>query len=174
MWRGNTVRRRLATLLATGALVAGAAPVLLTTPAGAASAFPAGFTDTTVAGSLGSATALAQLPDGRFLVTSQNGVLHLVQGNSASTAIDLNATADATHPTVCSNSEEGLLGVTVDNQFATNGFVYLYYTRAVNGSCSLPGNAGGGAVNRVSRFTLTGATVARSSEHVLLDNMPEW
>jgi glucose/arabinose dehydrogenase len=167
------VRRRLATLLATGALVAGAAPVLLTAPAGAASSFPAGFTDTTVAADLGSATALAQLPDGRFLVTSQNGVVHLVQGNSSTVAIDLNATADGSHPAVCSDAEEGLLGVTVDNKFASNGFVYLYYTRAV-GSCSLPGNAAGGAVNRVSRFTLTGDTVARSSEVVLLDNMPEW
>ncbi len=168
------MRRRFATLLATGALVAGAAPVLLTVPASAASAFPAGFTDTTVAGSLGSATALAQLPDGRFLVTSQNGVVHLVQGNSASVAIDLNATADGSHPAVCSNSEEGLLGVTVDNQFASNGFIYLYYTRSTGSCANGTGGNPGGAVNRVSRFTLTGATLARSSEHVLLDNMPEW
>ncbi len=29
-------------------------------------------------------------------------------------------------------------------------------------------------MNRVSRFTLSGSTIDRASEHVLLDNMPEW
>ena len=75
---------------------------------------------------------------------------------------------------MCGDAEEGLLGVTVDPQFATNGFIYLYYTgrrRLVQPARATPS---GGAVNRVSRFTMTGNTVARSSEHVLLDNMPEW
>jgi len=156
-----------------GLLAAASVPLLVTEPASAAPTFPSGFTDTTVAGSLGQATALAQLPDGRFLVTDQRGQLQVVNGASASVAIDLVATADATHPTVCSASEMGLLGVTVDLHFADNGFVYLYYTRAV-GSCSLPGTAGGGAVNRVSRFTMVGNTIARDTESVVLDNMPEW
>ncbi len=164
--------RRLASLLTLGLLAGAAAPVLLASPAAAAS-FPSGFTDTTVAGSLGQATGLAQLPDGRFLVTDQTGVLRLVNGSSSSDALDIHATADGTHPDVCSASEMGLLGVTVDAQFATNGFIYLYYTRAV-GSCSLPGTKAGGAVNRVSRFTLSGNTIDRSSEFVVLDNMPEW
>ena len=144
--------RRLATLLTIGLLAGTAAPVLLAGPASAAT-FPSGFTDTTVAGSLGEATALAQLPDGRFLVTAQTGVLRVVSGASSSAALDLHATVDGTHPDVCGASEEGLLGVTVDPAFATNGYVYVYYTRAVGGSCTTPGNASGGAVNRVSRFT---------------------
>jgi glucose/arabinose dehydrogenase len=167
------VGRRLASLLTIGLLAAASVPLLLASPAAAAT-FPSGFTDTTVAGSLGAATALAQLPDGRFLVTSQTGQLRVVAGSSSSLALDLHATVDVTHPDVCGDSEEGLLGVTVDPQFATNGFVYLYYTRAVNGSCSTPGNASGGAVNRVSRFTMAGNTIDRSTENVLLDNMPEW
>ncbi len=163
--------RRLASLLVIGSVVAAAAgPVFLASPASAASVFPAGFSDTTVAGSLGAATALAQLPDGRFLVTSQTGQLRVVQGSTSSVALDLSAE----DPKVCGASEEGLLGVTVDPQFATNGYVYAYYTRAVGGSCATPGNASGGAVNRVSRFTMVGSTIARSSELVLLDNMPEW
>jgi glucose/arabinose dehydrogenase len=167
------VGRRLASLLTIGLLAAASAPVVLASPAAAAT-FPGGFTDTTVAGSLGGATGLAQLPDGRILVTDQGGVLRVVSGSSASVTLDLSATADATHPDVCANSEEGLLGVTVDPQFATNGFVYLYYTRAANGSCSLPGTAAGGAVNRVSRFTMAGSTIARATESPVLDNMPEW
>ena len=153
------------------ALVAGVLSVLAgtATPAAAAS-FPSGFTDTLVAGSLGSPTALAQLPDGRFLVTTQGGQLKVISGSSATVALDLTAS----NPTVCSDGEEGLLGVTVDPQFSTNHFIYLYYTRPAHNSCGLPGNASGGAVNGVSRFTLNGNTASRSSEKVLLDNMPEW
>ncbi len=117
------MRRRTGLVMTVGALLAGVAPVLLASPASAAT-FPSGFTDTTVAGSLGSATSLAQLPDGRFLVTDQTGKLRVVQGGTATLALDLAATADATHPTVCGASEEGLLGVTVDPQFASNGFLY--------------------------------------------------
>jgi glucose/arabinose dehydrogenase len=121
------------------------------------------------------ATALASLPDGRFLVTAQSGKLYVVQGASSSLALDLAASADATHPTVCGASEEGLLGVTVDPQFATNGFIYLYYTHATNGSCATGSNGNpGAAVNSVARFTMSGNTVARSTESVILDNMPEW
>ena len=37
---------------------------------------------------------------------------------------------------VCTNSERGLLGVAVDPAFATNGFVYLYYTgETATGTC---------------------------------------
>jgi glucose/arabinose dehydrogenase len=163
-------------LFVVGAALATVAPIVASGPA-SASTFPAGFTDTTVAGSLSAPTALAQLPDGRFLTTSQGGQLRLVQGSSASVAIDLVATADNTvdHPPVCSDAEEGLLGVTVDNQFASNGFIYLYYTHpAPDHTCIPPQGTVGIVVNRVSRFTLTGDTVARSSEKVLLDNMPEW
>jgi glucose/arabinose dehydrogenase len=139
------------------------------TPAAAAS-FPSGFTDTLVAGSLGSPTALAQLPDGRFLVTTQGGQLDVISGSSATVALDLTAS----NPMVCSAGEEGLLGVTVDPQFSTNQFIYLYYTRQSHNSCGVPGNASGGAVNGVSRLTLNGNTASRSSEKVLLDNMPTW
>ena len=121
--------------------MAGAAPVLLLPPAGVGRHLPGRVhRHARWPARSGSATALAQLPDGRFLVTSQTavaarGARAIVVGGPRP-----DATADGTHPTVCGDSEEGLLGVTVDPQFATNGFVYLYYTRAVGGSCSTPGN----------------------------------
>ena len=76
------------------------------------------------------------------------------------------ATADALDLTVCSDSEEGLLGAAVDPGFATNGFVYLYYTRNA-GNCA----SSTGRFNRVSRFTMTGDTINPASELVLLDNL---
>ena len=134
----------------------------------AASTFPSGFTDTEVVGALGTPTSVAQLPDGRLLVTRQTGQLALVQNGTATTALDLVASAK-----VCTDAEEGLLGVTVDPQFSTNGYIYLFYTAKV-GSCTLTGAAAGGAKNRVSRFTVAGSTVSAATEMVLLDNMPEW
>jgi glucose/arabinose dehydrogenase len=155
-----------------GALVVTVIAALVPTfgaPPAAAATFPAGLSDTVVAGGLGSPTAVAKLPDGRLLVTSQGGTLWLVQTNGTkSVALDL-----ATLSKVCSNGEEGLLGVTPDPQFASNGFVYVYYTARV-GSCALNGAGAGGAKNRVSRFTISGSSVDPSTESILLDNMPEW
>ena len=111
---------------------------------------------------------MAQLPDGRLVTTSQSGQLKVVQNGTATTALDLTATAK-----VCTTGEMGLLSVAVDPQFATNGYLYLFYTASV-GSCALTGAGAGGAKNRVSRFTMTGSTVSVASEVILLDNMPEW
>lgn len=53
-------------------------------------------------------------------------------------------------------SERGLLGLTLDPNFATNGFVYAYYSAAYS---DIPGSAvdtGGWVENRLSRFTWDG------------------
>ena len=63
---------------------------------------------------------------------------------------------------LCTADEMGLLGAVVDPAFASNGFVYLYYTRSKSGRC----------VNRVSRFTMSGATIGPASELVLVDEIP--
>ncbi len=55
-----------------------------------------------------------------------------------------------------------MLGAAVDPSFASNGFVYLYYTRNKSGNC----------VNRVSRFTMSGSTIAMATESVLVDEIP--
>ena len=135
----------------------------------AAADFPAGFTDTVVAGGLGRPTAVAALPDGRLVVTSQEGKIWVVGTDGAtSVAIDL-----AAHSKVCSASEMGLLGITADPQFPSNGWIYVYYTARI-GSCALNGANPGGAKNRVSRLTLSGSTIDPATEVPLLDNMPEW
>jgi glucose/arabinose dehydrogenase len=126
-----------------------AAPALAT--------LPAGFTDTLVA-NVALPTALAFTPDGRLLITTQNGTLRIVQGGSLLPTPALAFSASQ----ICSNSERGLLGVAVDPSFASNGFLYLYYTF----------NSPGGCVNRVSRFTMSGNTVSLASELALIDNMP--
>lgn len=159
-------RHRIAGLVV-AAVIAGYLPGLGATAASAAT-LPPGLTDTVVASGLGAPTAVAALPDGRFLVTSQEGKLYVVENGTHTVALDLAALSK-----VCSNSEEGLLGVTVDSQFATNGEIYLYYTAQI-GSCALNGASPGGAKNRVSRFTMSNSKVSAATEVILLDNMPEW
>jgi hypothetical protein len=67
---------------------------------------------------------------------------------------------------LCTNSERGLLGIAVDPAFASNRFIYLYYTLNKTGSCDST------AVNRVARFILAdNNTVDTASEQVLIDNI---
>ena len=119
-------------------------------------ALPNGFTDTFVA-NVESPTDLAFTPSGRLLVTTQFGEVRVIDGETelAQPALDLTGV-------LCTADEMGLLGAVVDPAFASNGFVYLYYTRSKSGTC----------VNRVSRFTMSGATIGPASELVLVDEIP--
>jgi glucose/arabinose dehydrogenase len=122
-----------------------------------AHALPLGFTTSNVA-SVASPTAVAPMPSGDVVVLQQNGHVRVINnGNLIPTpALSLS---------VCLGSERGLLGFAPDPQHATNGFVYLYYTRTQPG-------APGGCVNRVSRFTMTtSVSIDAGTETVLLDNI---
>ena len=131
----------------------------------AALSLPSGFSDAPVA-DVPSPTALAFTPDGRLLVTSQLGSLRVVQNGSLLATPALNLSAQ-----LCSDFERGLLGVAVDPAFASNNFIYLYYTFKKHGSC--PANTAQSPVNRVSRFTLgSNNLVVAGSELVLIDNVP--
>ncbi len=123
-----------------------------------ASPLPSGFSDARVA-DVFQPTALAFTPDGRMLITTKPGKLHVFDqsGNAlASPALDLGSG-------VCDNSERGLLGVAVDPGFEEEGhdYVYLYYTARGDTSCH----------NRVSRFEMNGNTVDQSTERVLIDKI---
>ncbi len=127
----------------------------LTSTATAAS-LPTGFSETRIATGLASPTAMAFAPDGRLFVCQQGGQLRVIKNGAllATPFLSLN---------VNSSGERGLLGVAFDPNFASNGFVYVYYTTA-----SSPIH------NRVSRFTASAANsdvVAAGSEVQLL-NLP--
>ncbi len=130
---------------------------------------PAGFTDTPVLTMLGAPTAFAFTPDGRLLVTTQTGTLRIYSGTTQVGTFTIPSSS------ICSNSERGLLGVAVDPQFATNRFIYLFYTRRVSACGSVAGSPApaDSPVNRVSRFVLPDTNVINAaSETVLVDNMP--
>ena len=103
---------------------------------------PAGFTEATIATGLTAPTAMEFAPDGRLFVLEQAGNVEFVRADgSIWTALHLN---------VDSQAERGLLGIAFDPAFASNHFVYLYYTN--------PGPGGApwatGEHNQLSRFTV--------------------
>ena len=128
----------------------------------AAPTVPVGFVDELVA-SVGSPTDIAFTPGGRLVVSTQGGVLYVKSGNSLVTALDLSGS-------ICSDFERGMLGVTFDPDFNSNSYIYIFYTYNKANSCA--DNVSTSPVNRVSRFTMSGNTVSKASEVVLVDNMP--
>jgi glucose/arabinose dehydrogenase len=110
-----------------------------------------GFSETMVSGGLTSPTAMDFAPDGRLFVCLQGGQLRVIKNSALLATPFLTLTVD-------SSGERGLLGVAFDPNFASNNFVYVYYT--------VPGSP---AHNRVSRFTANGDVAASGSELVLLD-----
>jgi len=138
---------------------------MLGSPAAESATLPSGFADEPVTSSVSAPTALAFTPGGKVLVTSQSGTLHVISGGALQPLPALDLTA-----VTCGNSERGLLGVAVDPAFATNSFVYVYYTFKKHGVCET--NTANAPVNRVSRFVMTGDTISAGTETVLIDNIP--
>jgi glucose/arabinose dehydrogenase len=124
---------------------------------------PPDFTDTRVT-SVDSPTALAFTPDGRLLVTSEPGRLWVYKDGAllANPAVDISGK-------VCTNGARGLLGVAVDPNFATNHYIYLFYTFKKHGVC--PQNTANVPVNRVERYVLSDSNTA-TPDKILLDNIP--
>src|SRR5918994_2472857 len=124
---------------------------------------PPDFTDTRVT-SVDSPTALAFTPDGRLLVTSEPGRLWVYKDGAllANPALDISGK-------VCTNGARGLLGVAVDPNFATNHYIYLFYTFKKHGVC--PQNTANVPVNRVERHVLSDSNTA-TPDKILLDNIP--
>jgi len=119
-----------------------------------AATLPTGFTETQISG-LSGPTAMDFAPDGRLFVCLQGGQLRVIKNGALLTTPFATISVDST-------GERGLLGVAFDPNFASNNFVYVYYTVSTS-----PRH------NRVSRFTAQGDVAAAGSEVVLfeLDNL---
>ena len=117
-----------------------------------AATLPAGFVETQFGGNVGSGpTTMAFAPDGRLFVCLQGGQLRVIKNGTLLPAPFVSLSVN-------SSSERGLLGIAFDPNFATNQFVYLYYTTS-----TAPIH------NRISRFTANGDVAVPGSEVVLVD-----
>lgn len=116
-----------------------------------AATLPTNFTETQFASGFSNPTAMAFAPDGRLFVCQQGGQLRVFKNGALLAAPFVSLTVD-------SNGERGLLGVAFDPNFATNNFVYVYYTATTPQ-----------IHNRVSRFTANGDVALAGSEVPILD-----
>lgn len=111
----------------------------------------AGFQHQIVATGLNGPTAMAIAPGGRIFVAEKTGAVRVVKNNTL-------LTQPFTSMTVDTQGERGLVGLTLDPNFASNHYVYVFYNTAT-----------GGLHNRVSRFTASGDVAAAGSEQVLVE-----
>ena len=123
-----------------------------TSPARAADGLPPGLQDALYVSGLLNPTAMEFAPDGRLFVTLQGGQLRVIKNDVLLSTPFLTLTVD-------SSGERGLLGVTIDPDFANNQFIYVFYTATTPA-----------AHNRISRFKANGDVVDTAvAEVVLLD-----
>lgn len=148
-------RSHLASVLAVASL--GAAALAQTVPSGF-------VVDNLVTSGLTTPNDCCFLPDGRCLIANSGGGVSLYAGTSQA------AVAVGTVPAVNSGGEQGLLSIAADPAFATNGYVYVYYTSSAT------------AFVHVDRFTCTGdlanpsstnLTFAASSRTAILGAIPD-
>ena len=112
---------------------------------------PGGFVRSEIA-QVNAATRMAFAPDGRIFVAELGGRLRVIKNGA------LLPTPFVTLNVAGGGSERGLTGVVLDPNFASNHYVYLYYTAPTPTIHS-----------RLSRFTADGDVAVPGSEHVILE-----
>ena len=116
------------------------------------------FTKTQLAqGDFYEPTEMTILPNFDILVLQRRGEIMLYKNETRKVKQVgfLNAYFKTSTPGV--NAEEGMLGLAKDPNFATNNWIYIYYSPADT------------SVNRLSRFTFKNDTLDNSSEKVILE-----
>lgn len=99
--------------------------------------------------------ALDFLPDGDIIFTERPGRIRLYDSVQGLTAEPLLVVSD-----VAASGEGGLLGIAVHPDYASNGFIYVYYTY----------KDGGNLYNRVRRYIMEGNSL--SADRIIIDGIP--
>ncbi|RZJ70467.1 PQQ-dependent sugar dehydrogenase [Flavobacterium sp.] len=63
--------------------------------------------------------SMEQAPDGRIFIAERGGIVKVYQNGTVSTVFSVTTTT---------NNEQGLLGLTLHPNFATNGYIYVFYS----------------------------------------------
>jgi glucose/arabinose dehydrogenase len=116
---------------------------------------PPGYRDEPWGGTIANTTAMEFAPDGRLFVLTQSGVVRIIDADG-----NLLPTPAISLP-VRESSESGLLGIALDPAFASNQYVYLYYT-----TTPAP------YINQISRFVMTGNMIDPGSRAEIIQLGP--
>ena len=122
-----------------------------------------GFVEDVVVSGLNLPTVFAFAPDGRIFVGEKGGAIRIFKNGL------LLSTPYYTVTPVNTQEDRGLLGLALDPNFATNGFVYVSYTYDTN-----PSNPGGiktSQVIRINASTPLGDVAAAGSRAVILGSV---
>lgn len=143
-----------------------AAVTSLFASAALAQTVPTGFVvDTLISSGLQAPNDLAFLPDGRVLICNKAGAVMVYAGGAPVTIGTVPSVEGST-----TDSERGLLSVVADPNFATNGYIYVWYASTAD------------AFMHLDRFTCTGdlanpastnLTFAAASRRVVLTSTPD-
>ncbi len=116
-----------------------------------------GFVTDTVASGLTLPTAIAFAPDGRIFIALKDGQVKIVKNGV------LLGTNFYTVSPVNSFHDRGMLGLALDPNFASNGFVYLSYVYD-----NKPSDPAGAKAGQIIRITASGDTALAATKKVLL------
>ncbi|HET7686791.1 MAG TPA: PQQ-dependent sugar dehydrogenase, partial [Candidatus Limnocylindria bacterium] len=114
---------------------------------GSVAAAPPSLTTAVVAEALAIPWDVAFLPNGNMLVTERIGRIRVY----STTGTDTTLIRTVGVPNVRAEGEAGLMGIAVDPDFASNGYVYVCASREYAGS--------GGWVNQLLRYTINSSDV---------------
>src|SRR5690349_19377524 len=125
-----------------------------------AATLPDGFKETRVVTGLNEVTSMDFAPDGRLFVTELDGKVRVIKNGQKLSKSLLSIEVDR-------YNNRGLIGLTFDPNFATNRYVYVFYSKADSSNPNVPNN---GSRNRVSRFraSATNPDVVESGSEVVL------
>lgn len=122
------------------------------------------LTATEFANGFNNPLAIAHAGDGRLFIAEKRGVIKVLNANGTTEPTSFLDITDR----VRLNSEQGLLGLAFDPNYATNGYFYVNYTHCTNNSCKDYGTTPN-LYTRVSRFTVTAdANVANPASELIL------
>lgn len=143
------------------ALAGACALTLVLAPGAGAATLPDGFEERELVAGLTRPMSVAWTPDGRMLIAEKDGVLKQVLPGQPVATVLLDISDD-----VNSSDDRGLLGLAVDSDFESNGFIYLLYTYEPDNYVMYDSTEP--ALSRLSRYVLGAGGIDPGSETTLL------
>ncbi len=129
-----------------GVLTIAAIWLLAVSPARAAM-LPSGFSERVIAQGLDAPTSVDWAPDGRMFVAEQAGLVRVLDADGALLPDPLLDIRDE----VNDFGDRGLVGLAVDSDFSTNGYLYLLYARELD---PLNPDSGAEMASRLTRVSV--------------------